>query len=465
MRIKQILIGLEIHIELKTKSKMFCGCSAESFGKEPNTLTCPVCLGLPGALPVPNKKAIEWAILLGLALNCQIPEESKFDRKNYFYPDLPKGYQISQYDKPFAICGWLKIKDKNENIKKIGIRRVHLEEDTAKSIHTMVNGEKVTLLDFDKSGIPLIEIVTEPDFNSVDEVLEFCKKIRQIVRYLEISDADLEKGQMRLEPTVNLLLEEEGREFFTPLVEIKNINSFRFLKRALEYEIERQFQEFSRSRVQKTSGNKTTRGFDENKMTTFEQRHKEEAEEYRYFPEPDIPPFRISEKLMSNVKCQMSNVELPEAKEKRFLEEYDLNDAQVEILTEEKELANYFEECVGCGKDEGANPQEIANVIVNKRIDFKDLSPTEFVRKIGESKSKFTLTESEIASLVDGTIKENPQVVDAIKKGKTQAIGFLTGQVQEKAKGAADPRKVQSILREKLDLSEKTKGAADFNKT
>lgn len=449
MKVNQILIGLEIHIELKTKSKMFCGCRAESFGKEPNSLTCSVCLGLPGALPVPNKTAIEWTILTGLALNCQIPKESNFDRKNYFYPDLPKGYQISQYDKPFAKRGWVEIKIKGET-KRVGIRRVHLEEDTAKSIHTKINGEKVTLLDFNKSGVPLIEIVSEPDLHSVDEALAYCQRIRKIVRYLGISDCDLEKGEMRFEPTVNLVIKDGAKKFYTPLVEIKNINSFRFLKRALEYEIIRQFEEFQKTRVEKIPGSKTTRGFDEKKMITFVQRHKEEAEEYRYFPEPDIPPFHWTDDQITNFKLQIAKIELPEAKEKRFMEQYGLSWSQVEILTEEKSLADFYEEVVSVGGRQGITSQEIANIIVNKRIDFQNLSPTEFVKKIVESKTKFVLDEEKISLLVEEVLRENPKIIEDYKKGKVQVIDFLIGLIQKKALGKADPRVIQRFLKEKL---------------
>lgn len=457
MKIKKILIGLEIHVELKTESKMFCGCMAESFGLPSNSQTCPVCLGLPGALPVPNKKAIEWTIHTGLALNCQIPRESKFDRKNYFYPDLPKGYQISQYDMPFAINGELKLKTQSPKsrstrakLKTVKIRRVHLEEDTGKSIHTEDNGEKVTLLDFNKSGIPLIEIVSDPDMNSVEEALSYCERVRKTIKYLEVSDCDLEKGQMRFEPTINLLIEDGGKDFFTPLVELKNINSFRFLKKALEFEIDRQFKEFSEKGIAKTPGNKTTRGFDQEKMITFEQRHKEEAEEYRYFPEPDIPPFEWSDEEISNFKLQISKIVLPDVLERKFREKYQLLDTQIDVLTEEKSLAKFFEECVEVGEGEGIDTQEIANIIINKRVDFQNLSPTEFVRKIGESKSKFSLEEEEIIMLAKEVLDENPKLIEDYKRGKTQVIGFLIGLVQKKAAGKADPRIAQKILLEKI---------------
>lgn len=451
MKIKKILIGLEIHVELKTKSGMFCGCATDSFGKEPNTQTCPTCLGLPGALPVPNRRAIEMVILIGKALNCQTSPKSQFDRKNYFYPDLPKGYQISQHEfnLPFSTKGGLEIKTKN-GPKRVSIRRVHLEEDTGKSIHTEVDGERVTLLDFNKSGVPLVEIVSDPDINSPEEAVIYSESVRKIIRYLDFSDCDLEKGQMRFEPTINLELEENGQTFFTPLVEIKNINSFRFLRKALEYEIDRQIRQIEKDRITKTSGNKMTRGYDQERMITFEQRHKEESEEYRYFPEPDIPPFEWKDDEISNFKLQVSKIELPDAKEKRFIKQYGLSEAVVMILTAEKSLADFYEEVVGIGEKENISPSEIANAIVNKRIDFQDLSPIELIKKIGECKTKFVLGEEEISSLAQEVVKENPKVIEEYKKGKVQVVGFLISLVQKKARGKADPRIVQNILLEKL---------------
>src|SRR3990167_2503265 len=297
------IIGLEVHVELTTKSKMFCGCPADHFGKEPNTQTCPVCLGLPGALPVPNQKAIEDTIKIGLALNCQINEVSHFDRKNYFYPDLSKGYQISKYTEPFCHDGFLLL----DSGKKIRIERVHLEEDTGKLQHTTLNDERVSLIDFNRSGVPLVEIVSQPDLSSSEEAKEYLKKIHAIVKEIGVTTADLEKGQMRLEPTVNLNI--DGH--FTPLVELKNINSFNFAVKAIDYEVSRQTAAFEKDGLEKSKSNKQTRGYDSVKKTTFLQRQKEEANDYRYFPEPDIPPFRIGPSIVEKLRGQLP--QLPDA--------------------------------------------------------------------------------------------------------------------------------------------------------
>lgn len=425
------IIGLEIHVELKTRSKMFCGCSADYFGHQPNSHVCPVCLGLPGALPFANKKAIELTILAGLALGCKIPFFSKFDRKNYFYPDLPKGYQISQYDLPFCLNG---------KVDKVQIKRVHLEEDTAKLIHS----GNSTLIDFNRSGVPLMEIVTEPEIENPQEAKEFLKRLQQILRYLNISDCDMEKGSMRLEVNVSV-----GNRKMDRLpdykVEIKNLNSFRFVEKALEYEIKRQLQLMKK----KEKPVQETRGWDEVKQKTFSQRWKEEAQDYRYFPEPDLPPFRWQKTEIEKIKKLLP--ELPDEKLERFKKEYGLNDYQAKILIERQEKADYFEEAVRVGKKHQVLPKKIANVIINKRINIQKFLPAELIQVLVKKKATPKISKTELEKLVVKTIKENKEAVIDFKKGKTQAVEFLLGQVMRKAKGSVDPNLTRKILLEKIE--------------
>lgn len=428
------IIGLEIHIELKTLSKMFCGCLADHFGKKPNTQTCPVCLGLPGALPVANKQAIEWTVLTGLALNCQIANFSKFDRKNYFYPDLPKGYQISQYDLPLAVNG---------SFKTIRIKRVHLEEDTGKLIHEAGS----TLIDFNRSGVPLMEIVTEPDITSALQAKTFLQKLQQIVRYLGVSEADMEKGQMRCEPTVNLEIKKEGKTFYTPLVEIKNINSFRFVQKAIEFEISRQLKEFKKTGIEKQPGNKTTRGWSEILGETVPQREKEEAADYRYFPEPDIPPIRWRNEEIKKLRKLLP--ELPKEKIERFGKQYGLPRSVCLILTETREKADYFEEALrqAQGKLESV---VIANWIVNKRVDINQTKPEELVKQILEKTKALVTSKKELKKIVEKVLEENQKAVGDYKKGRVSALEFLVGQVMAQTKGKADPNQTRKLLLEKL---------------
>ena len=354
------VIGLEIHVELKTKSKMFCGCDANHFGVKPNTHCCPVCLGLPGALPVPNKRAIEWCVLLGKALNCQISSFSKFDRKNYFYPDLAKGYQISQYDEPIATQGLLKIKVQSSKIKNkdhksklnevmeekmFRIHRVHMEEDTGKLIHQ--RGD--TLVDFNRSGVPLVEIVTEPDFHSSEDVVIFLKELHTIIRYLDISDADMEKGTMRMEPNISVGVVQSSKfkdqssnqiqnsKLPNYKVEVKNINSFNFVKRAIKYEVKRHIKILEKGEIPIQE----TRGWDSTKNITYSQRTKEDAHDYRYFPEPDIPPFEFSDEYVESI--QKTIPELPQQKMDRYIKDFKLKESDAFILTRDKDLAKKFE--------------------------------------------------------------------------------------------------------------------------
>ena len=433
------VIGLEVHVELKTKSKMFCSCKAEYFGAKPNTQTCPVCLGLPGALPVPNQKAIEWCVMIGQALNCEIPLFSKFDRKNYFYPDLAKGYQISQYDKPFAINGFVILGSKTTPESKqdagqasmtggktIRIRRVHMEEDTGKLIH---EGNS-SLIDFNRSGVPLVEIVTEPDFETAEEVVEYLKKLQQIVRYLEVSDADMEKGNMRLEPNISLkpviLASDKGTrpesggdagqasmtEDLPPYkVEVKNINSFSFVSKAITYEIKRQTEILEKGETPAQE----TMGWDENRQKTVSQRSKEEAHDYRYFPEPDIPPIRWMESQISNLKSQMP--ELPDEKCERFKKEFSLSPYDAEILTRERSLANYFEKAVKVSEElavsskQKLTPKRIANEIINKKINIEEVLPAKLIEQIIDSSKMTVVDENELENVIKLILEGNPKAV------------------------------------------------------
>ena len=428
-------------MELKTVSKMFCGCKNDPFGAEkPNIYTCPVCLGLPGALPVPNKKAVEWCVKLGLALNCRIPLFSKFDRKNYFYPDLPKGYQISQYDQPFAIGGWLEINSPQYIRKKIGITRVHLEEDTGKLLHAQVEGKKVTLIDFNRSGIPLVEIVTEPDVRSSEEARLFLKKLYQLIRFLDIADADMEKGSMRLEPNVSVMLKNSSK--LPPYkVEIKNINSFSFAKKAIDFEVKRHTDILEQGKIPVQE----TRGWDEKKSQTVSQRSKEEAQDYRYFPEPDIPPIRWTESQISGFKSQIP--ELPDMKIKRFMEEYGLSGYDANILTDKKETADYFEKAV---KASPKISKAIANWIINKKADITKISPVELIELIQEKSQVAALPAGDLENIIDKVIRDNPKPVADFRAGKDTAVMFLVGAVMRLTKGQADASAARKILEGKL---------------
>ena len=446
----QPVIGLEIHIELKTSSKMFCQCSASYFGKSANTQVCPVCLGMPGALPVANKKAIEWTILIGKALNCQINSFSKFDRKHYFYPDLPKGYQISQYDEPIASNGWVKIayKDqaKNALTKKIfRIRRVHLEEDTGKLIHSK-NG---TLIDFNRSGVPLVEIVTEPDFDNSDDVKRFLEELQVIIRYLGVSDADMEKGTMRMEPNISLkyqISNIKNQKLPNYKVEVKNINSFRFVKQAIDYEIKRQIEILKEGKTPLQE----TRGFDENKGITYSQRIKEEASDYRYFPEPDIPPLVFTKEYLDSIKVP----ELPWQKVERYVSLLGIRYEEAFILTRDKNLADYFEKINTKFKTQIANlnlkiqnpSQLIANYIVNKKISYQ-LPPDEFINKLIENLKPKEVDKNLLEEIINKVLKENQKAVLDYKKGKVNAIMFLVGQVIREMKGKVEAR----IVREEIE--------------
>lgn len=463
------IIGLEVHVELKTKSKMFCGCDAEHFHTEPNTHTCPVCLGLPGALPVPNKKACEWCIKLGLALGCSINEETFFERKNYFYPDLAKSYQISQLQKPFCING---------KLGDVRINRVHMEEDTGKSVH--VNGE--TLLDFNRSGVPLVEIVSEPDIKSPEDAKTYLLKIQQIVRYLGISDADIEKGSMRCEPTINLCIDlPAGRQaIYTPLVEIKNVASLTGVMTAIQYEIDRQAEQYSQDKITKNSTNKTTRGWDADKQQTFLQREKEGSADYRYFPEPDIPPIIFSKEQVEAIRATLP--EMPEAKIAKY-KSLGLSDYDANLLSEDSEFSGIFDKIVT--NSDSVYAKFVANLLIGplKTIDitidninpeyFKNLfdnkdqlSSSAIKQLVLESYDKqvdplvlakqqnlFQVSDTgkleEIASQV---IANNPKAVADYQKNP-MSIGFLVGQVMKSSGGSANPQVAKEVLEKLLVLN------------
>ncbi len=417
------VIGLEIHVELKTASKMFCQCSASYFGKEPNSNTCPVCLGLPGALPVPNRKAIEWTILIAKALGCQINPNSKFDRKHYFYPDLPKGYQISQYDEPIGRSGKVFLTE-----KPFRIHRVHLEEDTGKLLH---QGED-TLIDFNRSGVPLVEIVTEPDFDNSDEVKRFLEELQVIIRYLDVSDADMEKGSMRLEPNISLKKNDETT-LPSYKVEVKNINSFNFVKRAVEYELKRQQELLEKDETP----SQETRGFNEAKGVTFSQRKKEAAHDYRYFPEPDIPPLQFAEEFLKKIDSGMP--ELPKERMARYINTYHIKLQDAFILTRNRSVSSYFEICVGYIKTKQIPDmyQKVANAIINKKVSLK-LAQDKFVEQVILLSKTKTTDEDTLKKAVETVISQNEKAVAEYQSGKQNVIMFLLGLVMKEMKGQAD---------------------------
>lgn len=438
----KLVLGLEVHIELATKTKMFCGCLAHHFGEQANTHVCPTCMGLPGALPFANKEAIDFAVKFGSSFNSRIAEYSKFDRKHYFYPDLPKAYQISQYDLPFCSKGTYEL----NSGKIIHIRRIHLEEDTGKLIHKKVDGKNTSLIDYNRSGVPLMEMVTEPDFEKIEEAVEFLKEVQHIARYLSISDADMEKGSMRLEANLSLSQKDTKGNYSLPdyKIELKNINSFKFMQKAIEAEIIRQ----KRLLLEGKTPAQETRGFDEAKGTTFSQRSKEEAKDYRYFPEPDLPPIRFTKSEISKVMNHL--VELPREKVKRFKKEYSLSDHYLLFLVADRGIADYFEEAVKVGKDHLISPKEIANVMVNMKMHEEHELPAELIKKLVAAKKTSFASDDDTKKAVVEVISQNSRAVKDYKEGKVQIIGFLIGQVQKILQGKGDPKIIQNILRENL---------------
>ncbi|MDP3973709.1 MAG: Asp-tRNA(Asn)/Glu-tRNA(Gln) amidotransferase subunit GatB [Candidatus Daviesbacteria bacterium] len=424
------VIGLEVHVELSTKSKMFCRCSADYFGKEPNTHTCPVCLGLPGALPYINEQAIDDCIKIGLALNCTISEKSLFERKNYFYPDLPKGYQISQYRWPLCVGGKITL-DSGEIIR---INRAHQEEDTGKLTHK----GKDTLIDFNRSGVPLVEIVTEPDFTDVEQIRDYAKKLQQLFRYLGVSNADMERGDMRLEANVSVRPEGQ-KELPSYRVELKNINSFRFMVAAVEYEIKRQTEALEKG--EKLS--QETRGWDEDKRQTYLQRSKEEAHDYRYFPEPDLPELILDQKKIEQIKKSLP--ELPWDKSNRY-KELNIRVEDAVRVAESIELSQFFDDALKHGKKHGVKPQDIANYIVNKKPDIEKVLPTQIIEDIKDKKVGVIDNNEQLEVLAKQAIEENKKSAEDFKAGKENAIQALIGGVMRLSSGKADAGKVKEIL-------------------
>ena len=429
----EAVIGLEIHIQPRTRSKMFCGCSASIFEAAPNTHTCPVCLGLPGALPVTNKEAVRHTLLLGTALGCSLASSLKFDRKHYFYPDLPKGYQISQYDEPLAFGGFLDVEGGNGGM--VRIRRVHLEEDTAKLVHQ--GGD--TLIDFNRSGMPLIELVTEPDLVSADHAYSFLKEIHQIVTHLGISEAKMEHGTMRLEPNISVRPVGQ-RELPAYKVEVKNINSFRFAKKAIAYEIERQSQLLDAGEhiVQET------RGWDAKKGETVPQRVKEELDDYRYFPEPDLPRTTIIPELLQGIEERLAD--LPSMKAEAW-RAHGVNEENIQVLLGNERAARYVQEAV----DGGADAQETATLIINTpSLMDNGILPAELTRSMAEQKASQVSDEGAVTEIVQEVLANHPEEVQKYLAGKESVLQFLLGQVMAASKGTVSPQIAQEVLKKQL---------------
>jgi aspartyl-tRNA(Asn)/glutamyl-tRNA(Gln) amidotransferase subunit B len=473
--IYEVVIGVEVHAQLRTKSKLFCGCGT-MFGLTANSQTCPLCLGLPGTLPVLNQAAVEMAVRAGLALNCTIAANNLFARKNYFYPDLPKGYQISQYEAPICEHGWIEVAA-SEGKRRIRIRRAHLEEDAGKSIHVAgTNGSRV---DLNRAGTPLLEIVTEPDLRSADEVVAYLKGLRDVLMYLEVCDGNMEEGSFRCEP--NLSLRPLGQKEFGTKVELKNINSFKFVKDAIEYEIKRQ------TKVLSEGGkvNQETRLWNLDRGETVVMRSKEEAHDYRYFPDPDLVPLKLEKEWIEGFRKHVT--ELPAARMKRFVSEFALSEYDAGLLTASKAVADYFESCVKLfnqpktvsnwvmgeltrelnhsGTDASASlvsPERLVSLlkIVDKgTISLKvarDLFPEFYVsgksaEQLVQEKGLMQVSdEGALDKIIDEVLAKNPTQVVQFKEGKQQVLGFLVGQVMKASGGKANPGKVNELLKKKL---------------
>jgi len=482
----EVIVGLEIHVQLCTASKLFCGCAVES-GQPANSLVCPVCLGMPGVLPVMNKKAVEYAALTGLALNCQIASFTKWDRKSYYYPDLPKNYQVSQYDLPLAHHGFIEIPLPSGQTKRIRIRRVHLEEDAGKNLHATGNFSQV---DLNRTGTPLMEIVTEPDMNNATEVKALAMELQRIVRYIGASEADMQKGQMRFEPNVNLAITRHGQVFKSPIAEVKNLNSFRALEKSVDFEAQRQLEEFLATGLTLQTGNKTTRGWDDAHEVTVLQREKEEAHDYRYFPEPDLVPVRVDEAWLDRIKAGIC--ELPLQRQLRFVREYGLNDYDAGVLTLERSTADFFDDAVKAG----GQPKRICNLLTQVGLKIANERGCRFVDLGIKSRDVAALAEmidrgqvnasagarilaemvatgrdpqtlsgqlnllqksdaSELEALVDQVLEACPQALDEIRSGGKKgpkARSYLVGQVMQRTQGQANPAVVSEIMARRLGI-------------
>ncbi len=475
MKEYETVIGLEVHVELATKTKIFCGCST-AFGGAPNSHTCPVCTGMPGSLPVLNKQVLEYAMAVGLAANCEITRYCKFDRKNYFYPDNPQNYQISQLYLPICRNGRVEIEVDGEK-KQVGIHEIHMEEDAGKLIHD--DWEDASLVDYNRSGVPLIEIVSEPDMRSAEEVIAYLEKLRMLIQYIGASDCKLQEGSMRAD--VNLSVREAGSTVFGTRTEMKNLNSFRAIARAIAGERERQIDllESGQKVVQET------RRWDDAKETSYAMRSKEDAQDYRYFPEPDLVPISISEDWILRIKESLP--EFKEEKKARYLREFELPEYDVDIITGTKALADLFEQTVALGaapkkvsnwimvetmrllkerfmdpEDIAFSPEHLASLIglvekkeitgtvakeIFEKIFDEDIDPVSFVEEHG---LKTVADEGALRATVEKVIADNPQSVEDYRAGKQKAIGFLVGQTMKAMQGKADPGLVNSLLKELL---------------